>query len=469
MQILEEAKLRKFAGYSTIWIMVTAEKTMEMFMGAADTKPDDYLLKPVNEKILEARLNKIIEKKQSVDAIEKAVNANDYVGAISLCDEQIIKQSKNTADLLRLKSELLISIGEFADAKKLFEEVIAVRSVPWAKAGLGKVYFLSKDFFRAKEILEEVLYENRMYLEAADWLAKTYEALGDLKKSQQVLLDATELSPISSIRQKTLADIAHKNGDLELAQATYERVIKLDEHSFLKSTDAYTGLAKVLADKNSPEEALRVLNRCRREFKDDHEVRLHTALVQSMVHKKMGHLEEARLATREAEKLMGTLSGKVDANVTMGMAKALLQLGEKKKAYSLFEDVIKNNHENTSIVNQVEAVFEDEGLGTEGGDLIKKYIKEVIEINDKGVLLAREEKLNEGIKLLRKALSRLPSNTLFMTNLCGMLIGWMYENGRDDRLIYEARGLLERVRKMDPANKKYREYINALNQMKHSG
>lgn len=35
-QILEEAKLRRYIGYSTIWVMVTAEKTMDMFMGAAE-------------------------------------------------------------------------------------------------------------------------------------------------------------------------------------------------------------------------------------------------------------------------------------------------------------------------------------------------------------------------------------------------------------------------------------------------
>ena len=465
MQILEEAKLRKFVGYSTIWIMVTAEKTMDMFMGAADTKPDDYLLKPVNEKILETRLNKTLEKKQSFIAIEKAMNEHNYIGAISLCDEQIKSQSKNTTDLLRLKGELLISIGEFAAAKELYMEVLAARSVPWAKVGLGRVYYLTNEFFKAKEILEEVLNANRMYLEAADWLAKTSEVLGDTKKSQQILLDATEISPLSSIRQKTLADTAHSNADLELAKTTYEKVIKLDEHSFLKSPDAYAGLAKVLVDKNSPGEALRVLDGCRKEFKNNPKAELNTALVQSMVFKRMGRHEEARSAIKEAKSLMDALPERADTKTTIDVAKALLQLGEKEEASALFGEVIKNNHENKSIANQIEAVFEGAGLSAEGGYLIKNSIKEVVDINNQGVLLAREGKFNEGIELLRKALSQLQYNTQFMINLCGMLIGLMRKEGKEDRLIYETRELLERVRKIDPTNKKYREYTTVLNQM----
>lgn len=465
MQILEEAKLRKYVGYSTIWIMVTAEKTMEMFMGAADTQPDDYVLKPINEKILETRIKKLIEKKQSFNTIEKAIHAGNYIGAISLCDKQIENKSKNTADLIRLKSDLLITIGDYTAAKALFEEILAERNIPWAKIGLGKVYFLSHDILRANEIFQEVLDENRMYLEAADWLAITFEALGDLKKTQQVLLNATRLSPNSSRRQKKLADAAHKNSHLDLAHTTYEKVIMLDEHSCLKSANTYTSLAKVLMDKNSPKEALKVLDRCRGEFKDDPEAKLHTTLVQSMVYRKMGHPEESMLAVKQAEKIMASLSGKVDTSVTMDMARALLQVGEKDKAYGFLENVIKNNHDKTAIIDQVKSMFEEEGFGTEGGDLIKKSIQEVIEINDRGVLLAREGKFDEGIKLLREASTQLPNNTLFLTNLCGMLIGLMLKNGKNDRLVYEARKNLEHVLRHDPTNKKCLEYMNALEQL----
>ena len=464
-QILEEARLRKYIGYSTIWIMVTAEKTMDMFMCAAEIKPDDYLLKPINEHILKSRLNKLIERKQTFSNIENAMKANDYITAISLCDEQLKDSSSSAPDILRLKSDLLITTGNLTAAKALFEEVLSTRNAPWARLGLGKIHFASNEFARAKEIFQQALKENRMYLEAADWLAKTLEVTGDTKQAQQVLFDATEISPNASSRQKKLADTAHKNGALDLAQTAYEKVIKLNEFSVVKNTNAHMGLAKVLTDKDSPQEAMKILNQCIGEFEGAPEAAMNAAVVQSMIHQKMGQPEEAKLALKEAERLMDTLSGNAEADVKMDMAKVLLQLGEKDKAYGLLESVVKNNHENMGVINQVEAVFESEGLGSEGKGLIKKFTEEIIEINDKGVLLAREEKFEEGIKLLREALQQLPNNVLFITNLCGMLIGLMMKKGKDDRLIGEIGKHLEHVREIDPNNKKYYVYINALSRL----
>ncbi|MDH4285680.1 MAG: response regulator, partial [Gallionellaceae bacterium] len=285
-QILEEARYKGYIGYSTIWVMVTAEKTMDMFMGAAETRPDDYLLKPINEAMLEARFIKLMEKKKALEPIEKAVKAKNYMDAIAYCDEQLKVHSPNTADLLRIKSDLLITIGDLTAAAALFEKILAARSIPWAKTGLGKVYFLNKDFLKAKDIFQEVLDENKMYLEAADWLAKTLEALGNLEHAQSVLANAMELSPNSSRRQKSLADVAHKNGALDLAHESYEKAIKLSEHSVYKSSDTYAGLAKVLTDKDEPGEALKVVERTREAFKDSPEVALQSAVVESMAYEK---------------------------------------------------------------------------------------------------------------------------------------------------------------------------------------
>ena len=81
-QVLDEARLHDYIGVSTIWVMVTAEKTAEMVMGAAEVKPDEYLLKPINQSILESRLERLIVKKQALRGIEEAIKAKDYAAAI---------------------------------------------------------------------------------------------------------------------------------------------------------------------------------------------------------------------------------------------------------------------------------------------------------------------------------------------------------------------------------------------------
>ncbi len=462
-QILEEAKYRNYIGYSTVWMMVTAEKTMDMFMGAAENKPDDYLLKPITESLLETRLNKLLEKKQSLEPIEKAVKAQEYIRAISICDEQLKTPSTNTQELQRIKTELLVTMGDFAAAKACYESILAVRSMPWAKTGLGKVHFLTKDFPRAKEIFQTVLDENKMYLEAADWLAKTLDALGELEQAQEVLARAMALSPNAAARQRSLADAAYKNGALELAQDSYEKAIKLGEFSVHKSAGTYAGLANVLTAKDDPNEALKVLDRSKDEFKDDPAAVLQTAVIESMAYQKLGQPKKAEAALALAEGLIQSQGGNISTATMMDMANALIKSGQTEKACSLLERVVKNNHENPGVIKMVEAVFDAAGLHDEGREIIRKASQAVIDINNQGVILANEGKFEEGIKLIRQALETLPNSDLMLMNLCGMIIGLMSKNGANSSLLAEARDSLDRVRKINPANKKYNAYMNMLN------
>lgn len=465
-QILEEAKHKNYIGYSTIWVMVTAEKTMDMFMGAAETRPDDYLLKPVTAALLETRLNKLIEKKASLEPVEQAIRAKDYQRAITLCDEQLGVHSANTQEFQRIKSEMLMSMGEFKAAEDFFESILATRSVPWAKTGLGKVHFLTGNFLRAKDLFQDVLDENKMYLDAADWLAKTLTALGDLAQAQSVLARAMELSPNAIVRQKNLADVAYKNGAFDLAQSSYEKAIKLGQHSVHKSSGTYAGLAKVLTAKDAPAEALKILDSSRKEFKDDPEAALQTAVVESMAYQQMGQTEKAEAALTEARGLMSRQPAATGTDTALDMANVLFKLGRKDEACGLLEGVVKNNHENAGIIKMVEAAFVDAGMGEEGAERIKKSSQEVININNQGVVLANQGKFEDGIKLLRQALQNMPNNDLMLMNLCGMILGLMSRTGkRDDRLIYEARELLDRVRRINPSNKKYNAYLGTLNKL----
>ena len=158
-QVLEEAKLRKLIGVSTIWVIVTAEKTTDMVMGAAEIKPDDYLLKPISQALLQSRLEKLIFRKQSMCDIEVAIHARDYSAAIAQCDLQLKAQAVNPQEILRIKSDVLLTLGDYPVARELFESVLALRSVPWAKTGLGKVLFYTQDYTGALQLFQQVLQE----------------------------------------------------------------------------------------------------------------------------------------------------------------------------------------------------------------------------------------------------------------------------------------------------------------------
>ncbi|MBV5300094.1 MAG: response regulator [Rhodoferax sp.] len=461
-QVLEEAKLRSLTGVSTIWVMVTAEKTTDMVMGAAEIKPDDYLLKPISQVLLQSRLEKLMARKQSLGVVEAAIRAKDFAAAIGHCDQLLKTQAVNPQEVLRIKSDLLLTLGDYAAARTLFESVLAVRNIAWAKTGLGKTLYFTQNYAGALALFGQVLADNQMYIEAADWLAKTHEAMGDGLLAQQVLLEAVKLSPNSPVRQKNLGDTALKNGALDLAQTAFEKNIKISEFSAHKNPAVYARLAEVLIDKGESQEALNVLKRSKADFRFNPAAALQTAAAESRVYQKMGEFDKAQAALASAEQLTEQLAGSLSTELLLEVAQSQFRLGYKDKACSLLGQVIKSNHENLAIASQIEAIFVAEHLQQEGQALVASARQEVIDINNQGVVLAKQGHFEQGVKLLRKALKQLPGSEAININLCGLLIGQLSKEGYKEALAAEARSLLDRVHEQNPANKKYYAYSLVL-------
>lgn len=464
-QVLETARMKNLIGVATVWVMVTAEKTAEMVMGAAEVRPDDYLLKPINQTVLETRLTRLLGRKHVLAPIEASVKALNYAEAIAQCDQQLQAKVAYPQEILRLKSELLLAMGDYAAATTLFEAVLAQRDVPWAQTGIGKVHFHARRFAQAKQVFEQVLKEHVVFMEASDWLARTCLQLGQTVEAEQVLLDAVKISPNSPTRQKTLGQTAYRNRSLVVAQAAFEKTIRISEYSPHKAPVAYTGLAMVQSDLELPYEALKTLALSRQEFKYNTEAAIHTSATESTVYHHMGDNERADAAMLDAEKLLEKAAGRISAEAALAVAQALFKTGNKDRACVLLQEVVRNNHENLDVTQDVETLFKDHDLLTEGQALIAQSCGEVIAINNQGVTLAKGGDLHGGAELLRNASAKLPNNEVILINLCGLLITQLSKEGKSRQLANEARELLERVRQINTGNKNYHVYTAALNRI----
>lgn len=464
-QVLEEARLKILIGVATVWVMVTAEKTPEMVMGAAEVKPDDYLLKPINQLVLETRLARLIARKHVLAPIEAAIKALNYTDAIAQCDLQLKSKTAYPQEILRVKSDLLLAVGDYGAATALFESVLALRDVPWARTGLGKIQFHDRKFAEARAIFQQVLQEHTVYMEASDWLARTCNSMGETREAEQVLLEAVKISPNSPMRQRTLGETAYRNGSLEVAQSAFEKTIKIGEFSPHKAPAAYTGLAQVLADRNAPYEALKTLALSKQEFKYNTEAALQTAATESAVYQQMGQAERAQAVMAEARSLLERTPGRVGAEVSIALAKTMFRLGQSEQASALLQDVVRNNHENAEVSDSVENLFKDLGLHAEGQALIAQSCGEVVAINNQGVTMAKGGDLAGGANLLRAASAKLPSNAVILLNLCGLLISMLSKEGKSQAIATEVRDLLERVRRININNRNYHVYTAALNRI----
>src|SRR3989338_3395968 len=450
--ILEEAKFRGLIGLATAWIIITAEKTADLVFGAAEYMPDDYIIKPVNEATMKSRLEKVLARKEMLVDIEKAACDKDYANTIALCDKALASSKTNATELQRIKTSTLLTMGRYDRAQQEFELILAKRDIPWAKTGLGKAAFYKGEHARAQQLFREVINENPAYLEAHDWLAKSYEAAGELEEAQRALVRCTELSPNSVIRQKTLGELAHKRGDLEIAENAFRKTIKLGQFSIHKTPVAYLGLAKICSENDNPAEALQILKDTCKEF-ESAETSFHAKVVEGMVYSKSGDLANAGKISREVAELVKADDGHRASSVMLEAAQMFLATGNKEAAEDIARTIIKNNHENAELLAQVNDLYSQAGMSDQGEELVRKSRQEVIAINDRGVILAKEGKLDEAIRLLSDAHTMLPNNKRIMINLSNMAVMAMRKNGRNGDMMLIVDECLRQVAKLDPQDK----------------
>jgi len=466
-QVLEEAKDKGLIQYSTAFLMITAENTMEMVMGAVEHLPDDYLSKPFNKDMLRTRLEKVIARKDDLHGVVKLLKKECFEEALGMCDEKIAGNPRNVTELLKLKAEILMTMQRYDEAAAIFEGVLAKRDAPWAMLGLGKTYYHTQKFTQAQEIFQKIIDDNKTNMDAYDWLAKSSLALGDRKGALNILTSATEISPKSIVRQMELGNLAIKEQELGVASKAFKKAVQVGCNSIYQTPSNYTKLAKILS-KNSGKEALSILTKLRGDYGRDDEAKLQAASSECMVLKGMGRDSDAQKAYAEANKLYNKCAGDVSKDAAMELANACLMNGDKDKGLVMLQSLVKNNHQDEELLSQVQEVFGSVGLETEGQEMIKTAIQEVVNLNNKGTQLAKSGRLDEAISLFDKAIGNIPDNSAINLNIANVLMLYMKAKGKSDKFLSRVREHLERVHKLDPTNENWRKLNAAYEKLRAS-
>ncbi|MCE5265469.1 MAG: response regulator [Deltaproteobacteria bacterium] len=449
-QVLEEAKHFKYVNYMTVFMMVTAENSMDMVMGAVEYMPDDYLMKPFTKQMLEKKLLHVLGKKIALREIVQTIEVMDYEKALSLCDGAIGKSPKHIGEVLRIKGEILAKRGDHPRTEAFYKEVSAMGKMPWALFGLGKCQYLQGRLEDAQQTFTLLIQTNDKVMAAYDWLAKVLVAMGNPKEAQSVLTKATEISPRTLDRQRELGTIAQKNADMKTAVKSFKSAVKYGKNSAFKAPSDYTALAKVLVDADSPEEGLSVLGDAQQTFARDLGATVEIGLAASQVYQKLNRQEEARESINRVIKATGKSPVKVPADVELELAKALILSGDAQKGKEIVRKLIQSNHQNEELLAETAKMFEGLNMAEEGQELLSAAVEEVAELNNQGVKLVKEGELAKATSYFDKAAEGLPDNTLINANAAYACMLDMKKNGKSTEGIQKAQKYLEGVYRNDP-------------------
>jgi len=448
-QVLEEGKFRGYINYSTIFVMITAENSLEMIMGAAEYQPDDYLIKPFAKEILGNKIKQLIERKENLSAIEKSLAAENFSEALQLCDLLIKKSPRNLSEILKMKGEILLKKGAYKEAAEFYNRMLLMGNVSWVMIGRGKTALLAGQYAEAKDIFEHILEKNDKVMPAYDYLAQTLLKMNDPQAAQEVMMNAVSISPRAILRQKNLGNLAYRNEDYFTAETAYKATVAQGKHSCFKSPSDYTSLAKTMVQMDNPEAGLDVLASARQVFPEDNEAKLHVRVTESYVYKKLNRTEDAVKALNEAQKIVEDYDGSLPADLQLDLARTYIINGDDKKGSELIRRILRDNHDDNEMLDNVRLVFRETGMADEGRKIIEDVREEIFGLNNAGVKLAQDGKLAEAIAYFEEAALQLPQNKIINANTAQVLMLYMQENGSDEERLSDVKIYLDRVKKAD--------------------
>lgn len=464
-QILEQLRKSALIPPAVAFLMVTAERGYEKVVSCAELAPDDYLLKPFTAETMRLRLERVFEKKAVFAPIYDLIENAKAEEAIAACDRILNLKNKFTIDLIRLKGELLISLGRHAEARVLYEQVVAARAIPWARIGLAKTLSMAGETEEAIATLELTIADTPQYLEAYDLLSQTHEQQGNVVLAQAILEKAVAISPHTLSRQTLVGDMAYRNGDLEIAKKAYGIVVDKGKYSFLRSPNDHVNLSRVLLDDGKHTDALKKIAEARKSFDYTPDLDLISSVMESLIYQGTSQTAESEKALSHALALKETHGLQLPDDVTIDLAKSCFLNHKEEEARGLVKDVVSNFYDDAKVQNMVRKMLENIGRSDESKDLIENSVSDVIKLNNEGVLRAKNGDLAGAIDMLVSASQRMPQNVQVALNAAHALIVDSDRHGWNDANMRLAKKLINDHVGKHAALEKHRKISTLFNEI----
>lgn len=149
-------------------LMVTAENWAVEIMEAAEDHVDGYIIKPFVAKILEKKVNAVLERKYKPEP-----------------EERIMREG-----------EKLLYEEEYDDAKNKFEELLKLKpDSARAYRYLGKISLIKDDAVKAEELFRKAIEHNEKYTKAYKGLADVMVKTDRPAEAIKILETASEINP----------------------------------------------------------------------------------------------------------------------------------------------------------------------------------------------------------------------------------------------------------------------------------
>ncbi len=463
-QILEELRYLKMLKYTTLFIIITAETSREMVLGAIENQPDDYITKPISQKLMRTRLDRALLKHEELYGIKRSMDSKNYVNALKLCDEKIQAKHRYIWDCIRYKAQVYWMMNKPEEAKKIYESVLKQKDFAWAKIGLVRSLMKLENLDDIEVLLKDILHKDHRYIEAHDLLSEYYEKTQQYEKAQTSTEKATELSPKSIIRHRRLAELAEINEDDNTCLKAYEESIRWNYNSCHASPEDYLGLARKTVDviKSTPgressdraKKALGLLERMQRRFSRKNNI-VKAKFIESQLYACQGKDKYAQSVLEKAETNFDQLNPK-DVDARLDFSRAHIMSGSKQSAYKELHLLSKEYKDSPTVLKTIDRISE-EPISVAGKAC-------AADLSKSGISAYQQKDYDKAISIFSEALKMFPNHVGVNLNLIQVILAKNEISGKTTEYFNRCKKCFKKIGVLPVEHKQYTRYEFLLDQ-----
>jgi CheY-like chemotaxis protein len=441
-QLLEEMRHLGLIGLETVYLMVTAESLYEKVVAAAELAPDDYLIKPFNADIMRSRLDGILAKKEAFAQTYRNFDRGEMEAALAGCDELMKTQPKYLVDAMRFKGEVLVAMGRFEEASELYNEIVRLRAVPWARLGLARTLHLRNKSGEAERMLEDLVIQYPELIPGHDLLADVQIAQDKYQQAQVSLQRGVSTSGKSILRQRRLGEVAYHNGDLNTAESAFDATVQKGKYSIFLAPNDFANLSRVYIEQGETSDAMRVIQDNRKLLQESDEGKLVSSVMMGLAHSRNGNAAEAERHMKDALK-MKQLGAAGKPELLLDMAEGCLKAGLADEAAALVGEVARNAHDSERLLAKAKSIYNDAGKAEVAQDVIKQATEHVVRLSKEGALLAQRGDLISATRQLFQAAKEAPRNPRVLMNAAWVAMRLVEQDPSQSHELAQVRLLLD--------------------------
>ena len=462
---LEYLRNEKLLSATSIFVMLTAEAEYSFVANAVEFTPDDYLLKPCSEIKLRTRLERLIDRRTFLMPVLKAIDAGKFDIAIEACDRllAVTTDDRRKMDLLRRRSEVQFSLGQYAQVLESCAQAAAIRAdVPWVKMGQARAHYALGEFSQAEEIANKLIEINKNYVAAYELLAKIRLEMDDDQGAFELLDRSSAILP-SAQRFRSVAQSAFLLGNLDEAKAHSEAAIRLSNGSMVERSGDYLSLSQTLVDMGEHDAAIQTLEKNARKYGEEGIFGVAKGAILAQAYFDSGDREKAGKLMARALSLLG---GRKNSFVMSVVGKAALRTGDVQLGLKLLTQAVQfSGSGEKRIARHVKKFLMDTGHNDKIQDVIDGGRKRILLLVDEATKLMRSAHFTEANQKVIEALAIHEENLEALMAAAQLHLLWLKHEGMSAEVVARAKTYLSTLDRLLPNNQKVMNFYRYFNEI----